>query len=111
MPQVGIVINGRSYRIACDDGQEEHLKELAQLVDKRVAELVATMGQVGDTRLLVMASLLVADELAEAYAEVDRVRANDGDVARSAEGADALVHSIERLALRVEHVAAQLERD
>ena len=74
MPQVGIVINGRSYRIACDDGQEEHLKELAQLVDKRVAELVATMGQVGDTRLLVMASLLVADELAGAYAEVDRVR-------------------------------------
>ena len=64
MAQVDVAINGRSYQIACDDGQEAHLSQLGQYVDKRVRELVSAVGQIGDSRLLVMASLLIADELA-----------------------------------------------
>ncbi len=68
MAQVEISINGRNYQIACDDGQETHLAQLGEYVDRRVKELVAAVGQVGDSRLLVMVALLIADELAETYA-------------------------------------------
>lgn len=70
MPQVEVAINGRNYEIACDDGEEAHLAQLGEYVDRRVKELVTAVGQVGDSRLLVMASLLIADELAETYAEL-----------------------------------------
>ena len=63
MAQVDVTINDRSYRIACDDGQDVHVTQLADYVDRRVQELVSAVGQVGDARLLVMASLLIADEL------------------------------------------------
>lgn len=69
MARVTVTINGRHYQIACDDGQENHLLRLAEYVDKRVAQLVAAVGQAGDAQLLVMASLLVADELMDAEAE------------------------------------------
>ncbi len=63
MAIVDIDINGRSYQIACDDGQEDHLRELSVKVNQIVKNLVASMGQVGDARLILMASLLLADEL------------------------------------------------
>lgn len=107
MAQVAVTINNRSYRIACDDGQEEHLQRLAQFVDKKVSELVASVGQIGDTRLLVMASLLVADELSDAYAEVERLRAGGGGI--SAVDEDALVQTIEGYAKKLEDIAAGLE--
>jgi hypothetical protein len=57
--QVSFVINGRPYDVACGDGEEEHLRELAEYVDQTVQKLVASVGQVGDARLLVMASLMI----------------------------------------------------
>ena len=50
MASVNVTINGRSYQIACDDGQEAHLKRLGSYIDKRIAELVASVGQIGDRR-------------------------------------------------------------
>ena len=70
MAQVTVTINDRDYEIACDDGQENHLIKLSQFVDKRLRNLTDVIGQVGDARLLVMASLLLADELSEVYAEL-----------------------------------------
>ena len=52
MAQVSVTINGRGYDISCDDGQETHLFHLAEEVDRRVASLVASVGQIGDARLL-----------------------------------------------------------
>jgi cell division protein ZapA len=66
MPLVNIMVNSRAYTIACDDGEEDHLRELAEHVDDKVKELLATVGQVGDQRLLLMAALLIADEHHEA---------------------------------------------
>ena len=63
-------------QIACDDGQEAHLKRLGNYIDKRIAELVASVGQIGDARLLVMASLLIADEMSDAYSRLEA--AEDG---------------------------------
>jgi cell division protein ZapA len=106
MAQVTVSINERRYEIACDDGQEAHLTRLSQYIDKRVAELVASVGQIGDARLLVMASLLIADELSEVYTELDNERTGKG-AQRSRENA---APAIESLAGRVEKIAERLEQ-
>ena len=94
MAQVDIVINGREYRIACEDGQEAHLKSLAGYIDDKIGELVGAVGQVGDTRLMVMASLLVADELSDtvrALYRESRSRRIDEAAAAAAVAVDGLV--------------------
>ena len=62
MPLVNVMVNGRAYTIACDEGEEEHLRQLAATVDAKAREVLGSVGQVGDTRLLLMAALLIADE-------------------------------------------------
>jgi cell division protein ZapA len=110
MAQVSVTINGRAYQIACDDGQEEHLRQLAGYIDRRVAELVAAMGQIGDMRLLVMASLLIADELSEVTRQLDDTRKTSNDALSTATKADAKAASaLEGVAARIEDIAARLE--
>jgi cell division protein ZapA len=70
MPLVNVMVNSRAYTIACDDGEEEHLRELSAHVDGKVKELLASVGQVGDQRLLLMAALLIADEHHDASAKL-----------------------------------------
>ena len=65
MAQVDVSVNGQTYRIACEDGQENRLIDLAAMVDEKVMELVNQIGQVGSNRLLVMAALVIADELVD----------------------------------------------
>ena len=78
MAQVNATIAGRQFRLACEDGQEEHLQLLAQDIDERIAKLREKFGEIGDTRLTVMAALTVADELSEA---VRRLRRMEEEVA------------------------------
>jgi len=92
MAQVTVTINGRGYQIACDDGQEAHLSRLAGYLDGKVGELTEAVGQIGDTQLLVMAGLLVADELSD-------MREVEGDVA----------DRLDALAARIEDIAGRLE--
>jgi len=66
MSHVSVTINGRQYRMACEDGQEAHLMRLAKDLDLRIEELRNRFGEIGDMRLAVMAALMVADELVEA---------------------------------------------
>jgi cell division protein ZapA len=73
MAQVSVTINGRQFRMTCEDGQEEHLGKLARELDERIGGLRAKFGEIGDTRLTVMAAITVADELAEAGARVKRL--------------------------------------
>jgi cell division protein ZapA len=104
MAQVTVTINGRAFDIACDDGQEQRVTELSRDIDRRVAELARTIGQVGDHRLLLMAGLLIADELSEARERVARM---EGERNRD-EGDEELAERLERLASRVEAIAARL---
>ena len=114
MPQVDVTINARQYQIACDQGQEDHLAMLAGYVDGRIQELVAAIGQVGDTRLLVMTSLMVADELSEAYATLSEAGLGppgEGVAAITVhDGTAAVAERIAAIAERIENVAAALER-
>ena len=109
MPQVTVQINGRGYQIACDDGQEAHLARLGSYIDNRVQELVAAVGQVGDVRLLVMVSLLLADELSDAYAELKVASANRSGAARL-EREENLTVALESVAQRIETIAESLEK-
>jgi len=65
MAEVSVTINGRVYRMACDPGQEDHLARLGRELDQRISQLRESFGEIGDTRLAVMAAIMVADELAE----------------------------------------------
>jgi len=103
LAQLTVRVNGRDYQIACDDGEEQHLLDLAGFVNRRVGDLVAQVGQVGEARLLLMAALLVADELAMLRREAD------GRQAGSSAAEAALVDGAERLESllrQAEHVAA-----
>ena len=73
MAHVSVTINGRQYRMACDDGQEHHLARLSHELDQRIAHLRTTFGEIGDMRLTVMAALILADELAEVRQRMRRV--------------------------------------
>ena len=117
MAQVALTLNGRAYQISCDDGQEDHLRDLAEYVDKRIQELVASVGQVGEARLLVMAGLLIADELSEAFRQLDDRDAGKAvapgavapDAATPDAAGDAAVNALETYANRLESIATRLE--
>jgi cell division protein ZapA len=73
MAHASVTINGRQYRMACDDGQEHHLARLAHDLDQRIANLRTTFGEIGDMRLTVMAALMLADELSDAQKRMHHV--------------------------------------
>ncbi len=73
MSQVSVTINGRQFRMACEDGEEEHLVRLAEDLDARITRLRGRFGEIGDTRLTVMAALTLADELAEVKQKLQRL--------------------------------------
>jgi cell division protein ZapA len=118
MAHVSVTINGRQYRMACDDGQEHHLGRLAHDLDQRIANLRASFGEIGDMRLTVMAALMLADELSDARQRMRRVdeelaslqaaRAAVSDRA-AAEQAD-LAAAVNSAVERVEKVARLLSR-
>jgi cell division protein ZapA len=73
MAHVSVTINGRQYRMACDDGQEHHLARLAHDLDQRIVNLRSTFGEIGDMRLTVMAALILLDELSELRQRMHRI--------------------------------------
>lgn len=117
MREVNIVINGQSYAIACDEGQEEQLKMLGQMFERKVTALVAKLGQVGNARLHLIAGLLIADELMDAKHKITKLEAeNSTKIAQIsaqktyADHVDAeTVETILQVAQQIERVASNLE--
>jgi cell division protein ZapA len=116
--QVNVTINGRQFRMACEDGQEGHLRQLAQNLDERIVALRGQFGEIGDARLTVMAALMVADELAETAKKVKRLeeelaalqdaRVTASDRASSTQAA--LVAAFSSAAERIEEMAKKLNQ-
>jgi cell division protein ZapA len=73
MAEVSVTINGRQFRMACEDGEEDHLLHLARDFDARIEGLRAKFGEIGDTRLTVMAALTIADALDEMTLRLKRL--------------------------------------
>ena len=109
MAHVSVSINGRQYRMACDDGQEHHLARLANDLDQRIANLRGTFGEIGDMRLTIMAALILIDELSEQRQRTHRIEteitglqharaaASDRSEALEADIAAALASAAERI--------------
>ncbi|MBV8107573.1 MAG: cell division protein ZapA [Hyphomicrobiales bacterium] len=105
MAQVSVTIDGRRCRVACNEGEEERLESLARMIDDKIGELRASFGEIGDQRLVVMAALTIADNLAEARDEV----AAERERTRAVEARNvALASSLDALSSRLESLSAQL---
>lgn len=110
MAQISITVNGRDYQVACDDGEEDHLHYLSEYINHRVDDLVATVGQVGEARLLLMASLMIADQLSEAFSELDELKGVSGGTERDGIPVRDSIQAIDALAGRLENIAARIEK-
>ncbi len=75
MPEVNVEINGRKYRMACEEGQQGHLIALAERFNAQVEGLKGAVGEIGDNRLTVMAGIAVLDELTEAHRKIAALEA------------------------------------
>ncbi len=105
MAQVDVSVNGQSYRIACEDGQEDRLIDLATMVDEKVLELVNQIGQVGSNRLLVMAALIIADELVDLKNEAGSLQEQKDNTNQQD-----TVLALQEITKRIENIADQVER-
>jgi cell division protein ZapA len=116
MSQVSVTINGRQFRMACEDGQEGHLMNLARELDNRINSLRTKFGEIGDTRLTVMAAITVADELSEAGQRIKRLEEElaalqNAQVAisdRNKAAQAAIAVALSKAAERVEHITKAL---
>jgi cell division protein ZapA len=116
--QVNVTINGRQFRLACEEGQESHLRQLAKELDDRITGLRGQFGEIGDARLTVMVALMMADELSEAakkvrqleqdLAEVEDARTSTADRERATQAA--LVSALDATAERIESVTKKLNQ-
>ncbi len=106
MAQLTIDVNGRPYQVGCEDGQEAHLLELVRLFDRQVRAVSQDMGQLSETRLFLMAALLLADELwdsrsrmASVQAELARLQSDHARIeAKAVAALDGAAKRIEKLA-------------
>lgn len=111
MVQVNVSINGRAYRMACEDGQEEHLIALARQLDSMISHLRESFGEIGDQRLTVMAGIMAMDELSEVKKRVAHL---EDEVATLREARFATQEKNEgdqeTIALRIDKASEQLEK-
>lgn len=102
MATVDVEIAARKYAIACRDGEEEHLRSVAAIVDAKASDAATALGSLGEARQLLFASLLLADELKE--------RREGGTPPVPAPSDPAFADTLERLAGRIEAIAERLEQ-
>ena len=110
MSNVNLLIGGRSYAVACADGEERHVAMLGRIIDDKLASMGSAGGQ-NEVRSLLFSALLLADELHEARRNVAGASSNVApDAAETGDSAFAqLGPALERIADRIENLAAQLD--
>ena len=118
MSHINVTINGRQYRMACEEGQEVRLLKLAESLETRIQSLRGKFGEIGDARLTVMAALTVCDELLDAGVQIKnleqeldglrnvRVAASD----RARETQLAVANALNAAAERIEKTTQVLNR-
>ncbi|MDE1157804.1 MAG: cell division protein ZapA [Neorhizobium sp.] len=116
MAQVTVMIDGKAYRMACEEGQEGHLADLADRFDQYVMHLKGQFGEIGDLRITVMAGIMIMDELSELNrkvasleGQVDAMTSNTaGSLEMQHRNEQAMVSAIGDLTARLEGMAAKL---
>jgi cell division protein ZapA len=117
MAQVNLTVNGRIYRMACEDGEEDHVAELGLRFDEAIGELRGVLGEIGDQRLMVMAGILMTDRLGDAEQklkraeqEVQSLKDSRTDTAMRIDGLEQnFAEGLNRAAIRIERIAERLQ--
>jgi len=110
MAHVIVEVNGQPYTMQCPDGEENHLRELAKLLDSEVTRIKQSVGTVGDIRLLVMSGLMLADRLTESMRRVEALEEEVRDAVVSRVSVEAQSKALEmRLSQRLASAAKRLE--
>ena len=93
---VEITVNNQIYKISCEEGQEEHIKNLAKFINNELEKLVSSVGQIGEARLLLMTCLIIADKLKD-----------ESSLSKSLDH-DFLLEALQKITHRVETVADKI---
>lgn len=117
MAQVNLTVNGRVYRIACGDGEEEHLAELGERFEEAINELRSELGEIGDQRLMVMAGILMTDRLDHTERSLQRseqevaiLKDRRADSSMRLEGLDrSFAETLNLAAERIERITERLQ--
>ncbi|KRA41692.1 cell division protein ZapA [Devosia sp. Root635] len=110
MPEVNVEINGRKYRMACEEGQQQHLIGLAERFNTHVEALKGAVGEIGDNRLTVMAGIAVVDELAEAERRIKALETEVVVLTRAGQEVASEIEALEgRFASKLSDAAKALE--
>lgn len=111
MAEVSITLNGRIYEIACDPGQEGRIVDLASYIDQRLQKIARSGGAYNDAHLLVLVSLVMADELYEAREEIAGLSSGRKKAAPTVDSADeaALARLLEHLSSRIDGIAEKVQ--
>jgi cell division protein ZapA len=112
MGQVVVTVNGRAFPLNCADGEEPRIRRLAQYVDGKVGEFVKIHGQIGEARLVLLAALVIADELSDTNDIVQQERSRTRSAGAGigvADNSGAVASGIRGIARRIESIAARLE--
>ncbi len=109
MAQVSVQIDGKAFRMACEDGQEAHLETLAAELDSRIKLARASFGEIGDLRLTVMAALMLCDDLSETRKAVQQAQTRLDEEKQGENSRDlAVAQAMDLLTARVERMAQHL---
>ena len=119
MAQVTVNIDSKAYRMACEEGQEAHLTELAEKFDRYVSHLKSQFGEIGDLRITVMAGILVMDELHEVQRKLQNLETEvgslkecrDAELSRSDKTEAAIVDAVDEVTRQVGRIATKLEKN
>ena len=113
MPMVDITVNGRRHSVQCGQGEEARVKGLGAYIDRKIGELAADGAKVGDARLMLLASLMIADELSDAYDKIKELETGQGVAhpqGMDAENERRAAALVEQVAEQLNAVAVELER-
>ncbi|MFS8144777.1 cell division protein ZapA [Rhizobium sp. R635] len=116
MAQVTVTIDGKAYRMACEEGQEDHLTDLATRFDRYVGHLKSQFGEIGDLRITVMAGIMIMDEISELTrriagleSELESLRSNrDTVLAATARTEENLAAALSEVSSRIRGITDKL---
>ena len=92
MANVNISFNGKEFLLSCDDGQEEHLQELAEQMNKKFASLKSELGNIGENKLLLISSIKVMDEYFETKKKIEEKKKELNDLSNKFKELRSLVY-------------------
>ncbi len=111
MAEISITINGRNYGIACDDGQEKRVQELGRYVDMRLREIARAGAATNESHLLVLTTIILADEIADMKAHGAMIpQPSQTGVRMTDEEEESIVSAIDLLAARIDQIAGSLQK-